>query len=128
MRFLHLILGISKLFVKMTTDNLPSCTNCIHFIPEKQTYFSKEKQCRKFIEADLITGVISHSEAKECRKKDSMCGPKGRLFEPKNSTTMTIIPDYYEEQMAKIKLGFFVSKAVFDVAFWLTIGETVLNH
>lgn len=140
MHFLHLALGVSRFFLKMTTDP-PSCCDCVHFIPDKLTPFSNEKQCRKYSQINIFTGVISHRDAMDCRINDDLCGLDGTYFEPKNTTTtgmvnadmsyennFPLIPDYYEEQLVKIRLGFFVCHIIFNAVFWITFGDLMYLH
>ena len=162
MRFLHLVLGVSRLFVslyayksptssafigvkgncchalkkckglKMKTDP-PSCSDCIHFITEKQTAFSSEKQCRNFIQIDHLTGVITHRDALNCRINDDLCGLDGEYFESKAITypapaKTPVVEEYTEEQLVKIRLGLFVCHIVFNTVFWITLIDLLYLH
>lgn len=127
MRFLHWVLGISRLLVKMTTEPsttlFSSCSNCIHFIPKNQTTFSTENQCRKYSDVDISTGIIRHSNVIKCRRKEDYCGFDGKDYEPRNDTEtmITIVPD--EKQMVNIRYGLFVCHFIFHTLFWITLGE-----
>ena len=104
----------------------PSCSDCIHFIREKQTAYSWEKQCRKYIQIDNLTGAITHRNALDCRINDHLCGLGGEYFIPKTITPPAqtpVVVEYDEEQLVKIRLGLFVCHIVFNTVFWITLVD-----
>jgi len=68
---------------------VPICINCLHFIEDTNNYPydpipSNEKygKCKKFGEANMVTGVIEYDLASNCRLNDSKCGKFGSEFTP----------------------------------------------
>lgn len=60
---------------------LPICTECLHFIEHTNNYpydpiSSNERygKCKKFGEINMITGLIEHDLAIDCRLNDDKCG------------------------------------------------------
>lgn len=62
---------------------LPSCKNCIHFIPEKYgyEYATSLSKCKHFGEKYIITDKITNRYADVCRLDETLCGKEGRHFE-----------------------------------------------
>ena len=60
---------------------LPICLKCVHFIEHTNNYPyvpipSNEQygKCKKFGEVNMITGLIEHDLASDCRLNDDKCG------------------------------------------------------
>jgi len=68
---------------------LPSCSNCLHFIEYTNNNPFDGNRCKKFGEMDLITGAIKYDLAAVCRLGDSNCGKKGLHYTAKNQTPST---------------------------------------
>ena len=78
--------GIAGQTVKFTEEfirnaEFPFCVNCI--------YFLDHGRCKKFGEADLITGLIKYDPAILCRKNDDKCGSEGYEYEAKSGSITT---------------------------------------
>lgn len=132
-------------------QRIPSCNDCLYFFPVKITENITKQGCRKYGQINIFTGAITYRYASECRKNDYLCGVKGRFFEPKyltilstkppvvmglngsnnmssighNETEITVMPDYYEKELAKIRVGLFFCYAIFNAVFWTAFGTTV---
>lgn len=86
---------VMKTFIK--NIEYPFCVNCVHFLYHKdldpyQPFMNIENsRCKKFGEADLITGVIKYDSVINCRKDDSdyddTCGVEGKYYESKTKKT-----------------------------------------
>jgi len=63
------------------------CTNCKHFIADKQ-------ECTKFENINLVTGEKTYDSARFARKYSELCGEKGLLFE-KNELKIFTEPYYF---------------------------------
>ena len=60
---------------------LPICSNCLHFIEHTNNYPYDPKpcdeqygRCKKFGEINMITGIIEHDFATDCRLNNDKCG------------------------------------------------------
>ena len=78
------IISTGKIFIR--NKALPVCSNCVHFIEHTNNYPydpmpSNEKygRCKKFGEANMITGTIEY----DSRFNDSKCGKIGSEFTAK---------------------------------------------
>ena len=78
-----------RVLVPETIKNLrvPKCHTCKHFISGGSDHllimseshaFAK---CKKFGEADLVSGKINHDYAESCRSIESKCGTNGTRYE-----------------------------------------------
>ena len=77
-----------KIFIR--NRDLSICSNCLHFIEHTNNYPydpipSDEKygRCKKFGEANMITGTIEFDLASDSRFTDSKCGKFGSEFTEK---------------------------------------------
>jgi len=77
-----------KQFIR--NENLPVCADCLHFIRHKNNYpydpIPNDKmygKCKKFGQLDMVTGLIEHDYANECRLDDNRCGYKGSEYKDK---------------------------------------------
>ena len=87
LRLGHLFFGLlnqnhlSEKFIKNV--DLPSCKNCIHYMPSVYhlEFTSTLNRCSKFGEKDMITDEIKYDFAESCRRDEKKCGEKGEYFE-----------------------------------------------
>jgi len=78
-----------RVLVPETIKNLhaPKCHTCKHFIPESSSHFLFASdlhtfaKCKKFGNADLVSGKINHDYAESCRSIESKCGTNGTHYE-----------------------------------------------
>ncbi len=64
----------------------PSCTNCIHYKPERYLeYSSVLSKCTEFGGKNLHNGEILFDYANTVRSDESKCGKKGSHFKPASS-------------------------------------------
>jgi hypothetical protein len=78
-----------RVVVPDTIKNLhaPKCNMCKHFIPGDlgQMIFASDphtfSKCKKFGEANLISGIVNHDYADYCRSVESKCGQNGARYE-----------------------------------------------
>ena len=71
-----------KFFIR--NQELPICSNCLHFIEYTNTNPFDSYRCKKFGEMNVITGVIKYDLAAVCRLGDDNCGKKGSQYTAKN--------------------------------------------
>jgi len=78
-----------RVLVPETIKNLhaPKCHTCKHFIPGDSAHllFASDShrfaKCKKFGDADLVSGKINHDYAESCRSMESKCGTNGTRYE-----------------------------------------------
>jgi len=78
-----------RVLVPETIKNLhsPKCHMCKHFIPgdSANLFFASDShafaKCKKFGDADLVSGKIKHDYAESCRSIESKCGQNGTRYE-----------------------------------------------
>lgn len=76
---------LMKSFIK--NAEYPYCINCIHFsnrlseYPYTRIMNDINGHCKKYGEANLITGLIKYDYAVNCRKDDEKCGEEGVEYE-----------------------------------------------
>jgi len=80
-----------RVFIR--NEELPICSNCLHFIEHTNNYPydpipSDERygKCRKFGEVNLISGVTEYDSARKCRTDDKKCSKTGLFYDGKNAT------------------------------------------
>ena len=92
---------------------LPSCKNCIHFIPENYSYdyATPLSKCKHFGEKDIITDKITNRYADVCRLDETLCGKEGKYFK--------------QDQHVQWKI--MRHKAIHMVPYGLLFGIVLLN-
>ena len=75
-------------------QELPVCSNCLHFIGYTKNNPFDSYRCKKFGEMDLITGAIKYDLAAVCRLDDDMCGEEGDEYTAKNQTPSTMSMEF----------------------------------
>ena len=77
---------------KIENINLPSCKNCVHFIPENYNSFdSPINKCVKYGKKDIITDEIKYEYADSCRSDEQKCGKNAKDFEKEPNMNLKII-------------------------------------
>lgn len=72
--------------------NIPSCRNCIHYIPPIYSEFdSTFGKCGKYGNKNIITNEITYDFATSCRNDENKCGFQGKDFEEEENIEMKII-------------------------------------
>lgn len=91
MKILYLLLTLiqSKIIKNL---NIPSCKNCIHFMPKyySSDYVSNSNTCNKFGDKNIITDEIEYDFINSCRKDENKCGNEGKFFEKDNYVQLKI--------------------------------------
>lgn len=89
--FITLVLINSEKIIR--NINIPSCRNCIHYLPENynKDFSSSFNKCNKFGEKDIITNEIRYDFVSNCRKDENKCGEDGKYFEYENNINLKII-------------------------------------
>jgi hypothetical protein len=64
--------------------HLPKCIDCKNYLLQDTKYMYAEAKCLKNIVPCSLTGLYKPEYAYIARSENSMCGPKGFKFEPKN--------------------------------------------
>jgi hypothetical protein len=78
-----------RILVPETIKNLhaPKCHTCKHFISGDLDHFlftsnsHRFAKCKKFGDANLVSGKINHDYADSCRSTESKCGQNGTRYE-----------------------------------------------
>ena len=52
---------------KFQTDEIPICSNCVHFIETPDPTFKRYGKCKKFTNVDIVSGELDNEFAKKCR-------------------------------------------------------------
>lgn len=79
----------------LRNSKLPICSNCIHFLEDKNNYpydgipndYSYGK-CKQFGEINVVTGEINYDFVKICRQDITKCGLNGALYENKKKSSI----------------------------------------
>lgn len=67
---------------KITNINVPTCRNCVHFIPDRGSEFASGlSRCSKFGNKNIINDKITYEYADSCRNNENKCGNQGKEFE-----------------------------------------------
>jgi len=93
-RYLSLALASSSTNYNQIIQNinLPSCRNCIHYIPPTYTNFeSTLSKCGKYGNKNIITDEITYDFAYSCRNDEKKCGIEGKDFEEEENIQLKII-------------------------------------
>jgi hypothetical protein len=72
--------------------NLPSCRNCIHYIPPIYDRFdSTLSKCGKYGSKNIISNEITYDFATSSRNDKNKCGIEGKDYEVEENIQMKII-------------------------------------
>jgi len=94
--------------------NIPSCKNCIHYIPDDYSNYSSNKgKCALFGEKDVVTNKIHHDYADTCRRDHTKCGLEGRYFEKNENVKLT-------------KLFHLLKRNMFSIVNLLIVGGCIV--
>lgn len=78
----HAATSTNKQFIKNFL--VPTCKNCLYFIPATPDIFKREKtQCLLFGEKNIVSGEITFDYTQTCREDGNKCGIQGRYFKEK---------------------------------------------
>lgn len=77
---INVLMLIARPKICTKTSDIPSCKDCIHYIPSEYKDFDHLSECRKFEYFDQRTDHKEFPYAKVCRDKEFMCGLQGKFF------------------------------------------------
>uniref|UniRef100_A0A6C0E3B0 Uncharacterized protein n=1 Tax=viral metagenome TaxID=1070528 RepID=A0A6C0E3B0_9ZZZZ len=88
--------------------NLPSCKNCIHFIPYDGTDFgSSLGKCHNYGTKNIISDKIHYEYADNCRQDKTKCGKEGRHFEKELNLPLKKMKHYIKNNWTILLLSTF---------------------
>ena len=90
-KYLLLLLAVNS-EKKIRNINIPSCKNCIHYIPASYNFdfTSPYNRCENFGEKDIVIDKIKYDFSLSCRDDESKCGKEGKYFEEEKNVDMKI--------------------------------------
>ena len=67
-------------FIKNT--EYPICKNCCHFLKDELFENQIYAKCALFGEVDIVSGIITNTNAYRVRNDNNLCGQKGKYYKP----------------------------------------------